>query len=52
MTDNRISFYITGLFGFIFSLLMLIPAGVEFFTGKENLHVFLNSASFGHLFRF
>ncbi len=47
MQDYRLSFHITGLFGCIFSLLMFIPAAVEYFTGMVNFDVFMNSAFFG-----
>ncbi len=50
MQEYRLSFHITGLFGCIFSLLMFIPAGVEYFSGMENFDIFINSAFFGLFF--
>lgn len=47
MQDYRISFYIMGLFGCLFSLMMFIPAAVEYFTGMLNFDVFVNSGLFG-----
>ena len=46
MQEYRLSFYIMGLFGCVFSLLMLIPATVEYFTGMQNLDIFINSSLF------
>lgn len=48
MQEYRLSFFITGLFGCIFSLLMLIPAGVEYFMENQlNFDIFVNSAMIG-----
>ena len=49
MRDYRLSFYIAGLFGCIFSVLMLIPMLVEYcyVGGNENFDIFANSAMFG-----
>lgn len=47
MQSYKIAFYITGIFTSILSLLMFIPAFVEYFTGGENMDIFLNSAYFG-----
>lgn len=47
MQEYRISFYITGIFGCLFSLLMFIPALVEYHSGMLNFDIFMNSAFFG-----
>jgi trk system potassium uptake protein TrkH len=49
MRDYHLSFYIAGLFGCIFSSLMLIPMLVEYYYvgGNENFDIFANSAMFG-----
>ncbi len=49
MRDYRLSFYIAGLFGCIFSLLMTIPMLVEYYYvgAEKNFDIFANSAMFG-----
>lgn len=46
MQEYRLSFYIMGLFGCVFSLMMFIPATIEYFNGMLNFDVFMNSAAF------
>lgn len=48
MQEYRLSFFITGVFGCIFSLLMLFPACVEYFMEDQlNFDVFINSSMIG-----
>ncbi len=49
MRDYRLAFYIAGLFGCIFSLLMTIPMVVEYsYAGdSQNFDIFANSSMFG-----
>ncbi len=49
MRDYRLAFYIAGLFGCIFSALMIVPMMVEYwYVGdNQNFDIFANSAMFG-----
>lgn len=47
MGGHKVSFYIAGIFGCIFSTLMFIPAIIEYLNGMLNFDIFINSACFG-----